>query len=121
MVKTVQPAHYRYPLLEWEGRRRQSPIRQTLTVNEVAYFYDKSREGVIKAIEANKLIYRKADAPHGVKGGVYLVEKKSCDQLWGRVEVDVFYLEGRLAEPEQPTIIEPTPIELYIEETTNHD
>ena len=106
-MSTSKPAHYRYPLLEWEGRRRHSPIAMTLTVNEVSYFYDKARETVIKAIEVQKLIYRKADAAHGVKGGVYLIEKRSCDQLWGRVDIDVYFLEGKLLETENALHEEP--------------
>lgn len=101
MSRTNTP-HYRYTLDEFEQRRRKlnNPLTGVLTVNEVCYFYDKSRKTVLNALALNKLIYRKADADEGERGGTYLIEKISCDWLWGKTHANVYYREDKPTEEE---------------------
>lgn len=56
-----------------------------LTVNEVlSAFGLKSAKNVIDACVRGRVLCRKADAEFGVRGGVWLIDQQSAQEIWGK-------------------------------------
>lgn len=70
---------------EWAECGDNSSVGQTLTVQEVLRTFGlKSQKNVIDACIRGRVLCRKADAEFGVRGGVWLIDRQSAQEIWGK-------------------------------------
>lgn len=58
-------------------------LRKVLTITECCALFNKSRTGVINAINVGRVYAIKKDADEGSIGGTWLISFTSANDLWG--------------------------------------
>lgn len=62
----------------------EDEMMHTITVREVMMLYHiKDPKTVINACISGRLKSRKADADYGARGGVWLIDHKAAEKIWG--------------------------------------